>query len=213
MLFVLIFCTIGTLPSMPKSHLHDHFRLPFVSRLGALGVVHKNRTYIKLTRNTTQRNTSSTDNHVRRIATNAAIVHPILECSPTKSCSLSIATTLNVVKPSHHVLTILHTCCATHLYMQHSSSKTFMSCCTLYQCCRDHQNIGCSPTQVMQLIDRDNSECRDAFAPCAHHSTHLLCDIFIWATLLVDQHSTHLSHRDLHILCDCCTLLCVSTGD
>jgi hypothetical protein len=106
MLFVLIFCTIGTLPSMPKSHLHDHFRLPFASRLGALGVVHKNRTYIKLTRNTTQRNTSSTDNHVRRIATNAAIVHPILECSPTKSCSLSIATTLNVVKPSHHVLII-----------------------------------------------------------------------------------------------------------
>ena len=124
----------------------------------------------------------------------------------SKSCSLSIATPLNVVKPSHHVLTI-HASLLCHSFMYATllikDNHTVLRVVPVLSWSSEYWAF---PYQVMQLVDRDTSECRDAFAPCAHHSTHLLCDEFICATLLVDQHSTHLSHRDLHSLCDCCTL-------
>ena len=44
-----------------------------------------------------------------------------------------------------------HLCSATHLCMQHSSSKTIIPCCALYRCCRGHQNIGRSPTKSCSL--------------------------------------------------------------
>jgi len=87
--------------------------------------------------------------------TGAVVVIRILGVPLPKSCSLSIATPLNVVMPSHHVLTILRTCYATNLYVQRSLSiSTAPTCHTVIStsCVTAAHSLLCVSTATDRLF-------------------------------------------------------------